>query len=246
MKRILSVLSVLLISAAVASAQDLITKKNGEDIMAKVLEIDNANVRYHLYDEPDGVIYTMPKSDILMIRYQSGRNEVFNTAQASGYNRVPAVNIRPGMKYKELKKIYNYKDYEASFVERRRKPGGCGVASFFIPGLGQLIEGEVGRGLAWLGGAVVSDIMTFVGISELYGRDEFGPEHLAIALGSAGGIICSIWSTVEAVRIAKVQNLYYSDLKQRQLSMELYPSVDYIKFGNAVQPTAGFTLAMKF
>lgn len=65
-------------------------------------------------------------------------------------------------------------------------------------------------------------------------------------LGNAGGLTCSIWSTVDAVRIAKVQNMYYSDLRQQQVSLQLYPSVNYLRTANGIQPTAGFTLAMRF
>lgn len=65
-------------------------------------------------------------------------------------------------------------------------------------------------------------------------------------LGNAGGLTCSIRSTVDAVRIAKVQNMYYSDLRQQQVSLQLYPSVNYLRTANGIQPTAGFTLAMRF
>ena len=39
MKKITSLLALLLLSSVVAGAQDLITRKNGTDIVAKVLEV---------------------------------------------------------------------------------------------------------------------------------------------------------------------------------------------------------------
>ncbi len=70
MKRILVVLTLAatcISFSAETSAQDLITKKDGNEIKAKVLEIDNGNVRYRLFDEPEGVIYTIRKNDILVM-----------------------------------------------------------------------------------------------------------------------------------------------------------------------------------
>ena len=66
------------------------------------------------------------------------------TAEDSNINK-----IVPFMKYRTLKNIYNYKDYVKSDIAKH-SVGGCGVASFFIPGLGQMICNEVGRGFAWL------------------------------------------------------------------------------------------------
>ena len=59
-------------------AQDVITKKDGTDIQAKVLEVNENEVKYRRYDYLDGPIFTMLKSDILIIRYENGTNDVFN------------------------------------------------------------------------------------------------------------------------------------------------------------------------
>ena len=260
MKKLLFLVMAFFLSLATISAQDLISKRNGDDIKAKVIETDNSSIKYRLAEEPDGVVYSIPKSEVLEIHYASGRNEVFNDSFPGLVGRTIPEGIVPGMKYKQLKKLYDHKDYIPGTVERHRKPGGCGVASFFIPGLGQLIEGEVGRGLGWLGGAVLSNVLLGVGVTETinyslqyddfndeYYIDEFGPEHLAIILGFVGSVTTCVWSTIDAVRIAKVQNLYYSDLKQqRGYSMEIYPSTDYIRVAERVQPTAGVTFALKF
>ena len=259
MKRILIVLSALLVCAATASAQDMITKKNGEDIKAKVLEIDNSNVKYKLFDEPNGVTYTMPKSQILMIRYESGRNEVFNTASTPSYgygaiNREPAAGIREGMKYKELKYIYHYGDWRSELGDKHN-PAVMGVCSWLIPGLGQMISGELGRGFGWLGGAVGCSVVMGVGAGVAAGAyDEYGyyDEGQEIAggvvmlAGSLALLAVDICAIVDACRVAKVRNMYEQDLKKMNYSLELHPSVDYIRMANGVQPTAGLTLVMRF
>ncbi len=52
-------MAVLLMSSAMVSAQDIITKKDGQDIKVKVLEVGTADVRYRLFEEPEGAIYTV-------------------------------------------------------------------------------------------------------------------------------------------------------------------------------------------
>ncbi len=261
MKRILFVLSVLLVSAVTASAQDIITKKNGEDIKAKVLEIDNSNVKYKLFDEPDGVTYTMPKTQILMIRYESGRNEVFNTAPATinyGDDREPAEGIRYGMKYRELKHIYNYKDWYSGPGDSYN-PAVMGVCSWLIPGLGQMICGEVGRGFGWLAGAAGSSVLLGVA-SGMASKAMYEAEYIedsdyetTNAIGMAfllAGVISYITIDIcaikDACRVAKVRNMYEQDLRKMNYSLELHPSVDYIRMPNGSQPIAGLTLAMRF
>jgi len=59
-------------------AQDIITTKKGEDIKAKVLEITIQEVKYKKVENPDSPIYSLLKSDILMIRYENGSKDIFN------------------------------------------------------------------------------------------------------------------------------------------------------------------------
>ena len=234
-----------------AFAQDLITKRDGTDIQAKVLEVTTNEVKYKLFDEPDGVTYTARKSEILMVRYESGRKDIFsNNSYSSLYttNREPADGITPNMKYKQLKRIYNYKEYEKTFADRY-SPVWSGVASFFIPGLGQMISGEVGRGFAYLGGHVGGMILAplIIGAgTDVYGYVSTGAAVTALAI-YAGVIAIDICAIVDGVRVAKVKNMYEQDLKKLYaIDVDLYPSVNFVQLGNNIQPTAGLTLAMKF
>ncbi len=74
-----NLLFVLLCLLGVSSyAQDIITTKKGEDIKAKVLEITIQEVKYKKVENPDSPIYTLLKSDILLIRYENGSKDIFN------------------------------------------------------------------------------------------------------------------------------------------------------------------------
>lgn len=231
MKRLIMLLSVLALFAVSAAAQDFVTKRNGEDIAAIVDEVGPDYVRFRLWDEPDGVTYTMLKNEILMIRYATGRNEVFDQKQSLAM--VP-------MKYKEMAKVYDYRLYQKSLYDRY-SPAGSGIASFFIPGLGQMICGEWGRGLAYLGGHVGCTILT--SLSAIAESDT-----LAL-MGLAGVLAIDICSIVDGVRVAKVKNMYMEELRKSGyygLDVDLYPSVNYVRTTSGVQPTAGMTLALRF
>ncbi len=71
-----------LLNSAIPSvdAQDLITKKTGEDIRAIVLEVGISEVRYRNYDNQGGPVYVLAKKDILLIRYQNGSKDIFPEA----------------------------------------------------------------------------------------------------------------------------------------------------------------------
>lgn len=70
----------LLTLTAPCFAQDIIIKNNKEQIETKVVEVDEATVKYRLWAEKqDGPLYTMKKPDIFMIIYQSGRRETFSS-----------------------------------------------------------------------------------------------------------------------------------------------------------------------
>ncbi|GCC50994.1 hypothetical protein SanaruYs_12130 [Chryseotalea sanaruensis] len=70
-----------MISSA-AIAQDLIIKKDGSEISAKVVEVEDLKVRYRRFDQgTTGPIYSLAKADIFMIRYEDGTKDVFGASQ---------------------------------------------------------------------------------------------------------------------------------------------------------------------
>ena len=59
------------------NAQDVITKRNGDDIEAKVLEVLDSEIKYKKFNFLDGPTYTEKKSEILLIRYENGSKDIF-------------------------------------------------------------------------------------------------------------------------------------------------------------------------
>ena len=102
------------------------------------------------------------------------------SAQYNGYetplsytSREPAEGIASGMQYKQLKKIYNHKMYTETLYDRYA-PGWAGMASFIMPGLGQMTCRETGRGFAWLGGALASSLVMSVGNTKAQSGEYYG------------------------------------------------------------------------
>lgn len=62
-------------------SQDIITKKNSEDIQAKVIEVTTTEIKYKKFDNQNGPTFTLLKSDVLMIRYENGSKDIFNESQ---------------------------------------------------------------------------------------------------------------------------------------------------------------------
>lgn len=58
---------------------DNIILKNGDEIRAKVLEIQNLKIEYKKCDNLEGPTYIIDKSKVFMIKYANGTKDVFNT-----------------------------------------------------------------------------------------------------------------------------------------------------------------------
>lgn len=76
MKQLFAIL-VMLFSASMLYAQDIITLRNGETINGKVTEVGVNAISYYKSDNPDGPVYVTSKSDIMQIVYANGTKDVF-------------------------------------------------------------------------------------------------------------------------------------------------------------------------
>ncbi|MEZ0611141.1 hypothetical protein ACAW74_21690 [Fibrella sp. WM1] len=80
-----------------AYAQDTILLRSGEEIPAKVLEVNQTELKYRKAANPDGPLYTAPLRDIFLIKYANGTKDVFGnssaTRSADPERAVPAVGL---------------------------------------------------------------------------------------------------------------------------------------------------------
>lgn len=81
----------LLIAACMAgnyaSAQDLIVKKDGSVIQAKVTKVGTAEVEYKKWTNQDGPQYSIAIADILAINYKNGEKETFENVGTNSGNK---------------------------------------------------------------------------------------------------------------------------------------------------------------
>lgn len=61
----------------IANAQDIIVKKDGTTILAKVTEVSTSDITYKKWSNQDGPIYKLPVSELIAINYQNGEKEDF-------------------------------------------------------------------------------------------------------------------------------------------------------------------------
>lgn len=82
LKRLFVIISLLCI-AGVASAQDVIVKKDNTTILSKVIEVSSSEIKYKKWSNQDGPIYSISRSDIISINYQNGDVEKFENSSSN-------------------------------------------------------------------------------------------------------------------------------------------------------------------
>ena len=181
---------------------------------------------------------------------------------------VLSAQVVPGMKYKDLKDRYSAKEY-VKMAGDPYSPGWSGFASFVIPGLGQVINGETGRGLAIFGGNVALSVagsvcgqkmLSYVEldankkpVKDNDGKIVFKDKKAAAKwFGAMMGVgvaalAYDIWNICDARKVAKVKNMYYQDLAgRRSMEFNLYPSVDYAMTAGGTKLVPGMALSVRF
>lgn len=124
--------ALFLLLAGQAFSQDKIYRKGGEVLKVKILEIGIDEIKYKLYDEPDGPTYTIEKDRIIKISYETGRTEVYQ-------NNLKDPELYVGQLTKAIKIDFISPllgHTELSF-EKNMKPGNSVEFSLGLIGLGK-------------------------------------------------------------------------------------------------------------
>ena len=91
----ISLFILFICSSNIIKAQDTLSMRSGENILVKVIEVSNvrlklkntfkgyievgtAEVKYKKLDNLNGPVFSMLKSDLLMIKYQNGTSDDFS------------------------------------------------------------------------------------------------------------------------------------------------------------------------
>lgn len=93
MKKIALLIWAIVAIVSIGLAQDNIVLRTGEEVKAKVEEVGLTEVKYKRADNHTGPLYSVLKSDVLMIKYENGTKDVFATAAPA--TPVPATAATP-------------------------------------------------------------------------------------------------------------------------------------------------------
>ena len=77
------VLTMLSLAALNVAAQDVVVKKDGSTILAKVLEVNQGNIKYKKFSNQNGPTYTINLSDVMSVNYENGEKESFDVSANS-------------------------------------------------------------------------------------------------------------------------------------------------------------------
>lgn len=78
MKRIIILMLNLSLAANIVYGQDLITRRNGQVVKARVKKIGTREIEYNIYDNPDGPRHTLLITDVTKINYENGTIDTFD------------------------------------------------------------------------------------------------------------------------------------------------------------------------
>lgn len=246
---------ILTLGCFVASAQDLVTKKDGSDIKAKVIEVSPSEVKYKAWDNLDGPVFVLPASDVLIIRFENGSNYVMESvatsAPVSYFTHDTSILGQSGLKYNQLKDYYDADDFDA--LMHPRYGLGYPWLNLLFPGLAQYCMSEGGLGtrylLIYVGGGILASIggnlLTYNGY---YYNGDIALGKFLVLAGAATYATAYVLSIVNAYDVAKVKSLYADDMKQfkKQYSISLTPTVLYASTPTGFQPTPGLGLRVTF
>jgi len=75
-------------------AQDILTLKSGDVLTVKTIEIDDTEIKYKRYEQLDGPLRIINKSDAYSIKYANGRIVVFQASTTSAASLPPREKIK--------------------------------------------------------------------------------------------------------------------------------------------------------
>ena len=120
-----------LFSLQFVQAQDIVTKRTGEKVEAKVLEISTTEVKYKLFKNPEGPTYVVPKLEVALIQYQDNTTEAFELSDVvlakANESAEPLSTNAPVPSTANAVQLYNQGQADAITYYNGYKAAGTGV-----------------------------------------------------------------------------------------------------------------------
>lgn len=90
--RVLFLLLLVCTTVFSASAQDMVVKKDGTIIKAKVIKVGSSEVEYKKWTNQNGPIYSISVNELLAINYQTGEKDMFENNQNKTTQQKESIN----------------------------------------------------------------------------------------------------------------------------------------------------------
>lgn len=168
--------------------------------------------------------------------------------------------------YSLNKNVYDHRQYIPRFGDVY-DPMLMGAYSAVLPGMGQMICGETGRGLAFMVPGVIAYGAITVGTVRSFQeshrdfwkksnsdfknssiKDDANIGLPLIIGGLVGAVIINTWSFIDAVKVAKVTNMYLRDVRDGfvPVSLKIDPFVETNTYLGQWNTCAGISLKVTF
>jgi hypothetical protein len=124
-----------------AFSQDTLYTKTGGVVNAKVVEINQNEIKYKKASNPDGPVYVMDVSNLVLIHFKNGSKEVFSSGNTGSQTAVDNSNQNNSTSNNPPTVVNNYSSY----------PGGYGYG-YGRPGFNIVVGSPFYRFGPWWGG----------------------------------------------------------------------------------------------
>ena len=91
MKNLL-LLILFICSSSIIKAQDTLSMRSGENILVKVIEVGTSEVKYKKLDNLNGPVFSILKTDLLIIKYENGTKEDFSSIKKIEENNFSGID----------------------------------------------------------------------------------------------------------------------------------------------------------
>ncbi len=252
----------ILFTGSIAKGQDIIMKKNGDEIKAKVEEVLATEIKYRKFENLTGPLYSIAKTEVFMIKYENGSKDVFGDepvpvvtqpAPGTGIRSISDSDLKPAKSASLLGyvlvapilglgitsgAIYDYPKLTIPMGAVATLIGAIGIPLVANGGAKTRnltgVEGNQGLRIAsWISyGLALGDAVTIIGLA-IGGYDTSGgPTYAVAALGSVASIL-----------MAMDASQTYSQAKNLKIQASIQPTIGtvYDMSGNNY-PTIGVRL----
>jgi len=129
-------------------------------------------------------------------------------------------------------------------------PYNCAVLSFIIPGVGQTVTHEFGRGLHFFIPELAGTVLFIATKDDLRRVTEISVPHwkglAPVIVGLTVMVVFRFWSAFDAAQVAKVKNLAWQDSNNSGLNLQFEPYVLPLQTYYSTGTQVGLSLKFSF